>query len=76
MLVVGKQYNTLKFEFSEIEADYFRRVCAFDDDEELAFNMKMKHKSNQQIATAMNASLSTANRRIKSMKKRVIKALK
>lgn len=76
MLVVAKHYNIIKFEFSKAEIDYFKYVCYFDEDEELALEMKMRRKSNQQIADSLGTSLSTANRTIKRMKKKIIRALK
>ena len=76
MLVVAKHYNKVNFEFTKAEIDYFKRVCYFNDDEELALELKMRGKSNIQIADSMGTSIATANRRIKSMKKKVLKALR
>lgn len=73
---MAKHYNIIKFEFSKAEVEYFKDVCYFSEDEELALDLKMRCKSNQQIADALGVSLATANRRIKRMKRKVLKALK
>ena len=77
MLVVEETYkDKIVFEFSDSEIKHFKQVCYFNEDEELALEFKMRGKSNQQIADAMGTSLPTANRRIKSMKKKILRALK
>lgn len=71
-----KHCDKVVFEFSDLEIKHFKEACYFNEDEELALEFKMRGKSNQQIADAMGVSLPTANRRIKSMKKKILRVLK
>lgn len=65
----------LKTEFTEPECEYFRRQCNFTGEELKVFNLRVKDNSRVAIAMALNMSVATVDRRIKSIKRKIFKVL-
>lgn len=58
----------LKPSFTELEKDRYKKLCGFTEQEEQVFDLVMKGESRVGISMQMKLSLSTVNRRIKSIK--------
>lgn len=65
----------LKKEFTEPECEYFRSQCNFTEEELKVFNLRVKDNSRVSIAIALNMSVATVDRRIKSIKRKIFKVL-
>ena len=64
-----------KFDFTRTEYEYFIHECPFTDDEKEVFDLRRKGKSIVAISLELNMSESTVSRRIKSITKKVKKAI-
>lgn len=65
----------MKLEFSKKEYEYFIENCFFSAEEEKILYMRLKGDSIVKISIELNMSIPTVNRRIKSIKKKIIKVL-
>lgn len=65
----------LKTEFTKIECDKFRELCNFTDEELKVFNLRVRDKSVVEISEHLNISITTVNRRIKNIKKKILKVI-
>lgn len=65
----------IKNEFTEIECERFRRDCNFTQEELDVFNLRVKSNSLVEIQCKLNMSSATVDRRIKSIKKKIIKVM-
>lgn len=65
----------IRNEFTELECERFRRDCNFTPEELAVFNLRVKDNSLVQIADKLGMSLSTVDRRIKNIKKKIIKVI-
>lgn len=63
------------FEFTEEEFKTICKKAMLNDELIKIFEMKIKDYSIVQIATRMNISESTVNRRIKTLKKKIMKVI-
>ena len=61
----------IKTEFTEPECEYFRRQCNFTAEELAVFNLRVKDCSRLSIANSLNMSISTVDRRLKSVKRKI-----
>ena len=64
-----------KFDFTRTEYEYFLAECPFTDEEKQVFDLRRKGKSIIEISFALNMSESTVSRRIRSITKKVKKAI-
>ncbi len=64
-----------RFDFTTTEYKRLIEECPFTDEELIAFDMRRHGKSIVQIANALNVSEETAKRRIKSIAKKITKAV-
>ena len=64
-----------KFDFTRTEYEYFLAECPFTEDEKAIFDLRRKGKSIVAISFELNMSESTVSRRIKSITKKVKKAI-
>ena len=64
-----------KFDFTRTEYEYFLAECPFTDDEKEVFDLRRKGKSIVAISLELNMSESTVSRRIKSITRKVKKAI-
>lgn len=64
-----------KFDFTRTEYEYFLSECPFTEEEKQVFDLRRKGKSIVQISFELNMSESTVSRRIKSITKKVKKAI-
>ncbi len=62
-------------DFTKAECDYFRQNCNFTDEESKVFVLRTKNKSVVQICFELGMSTRTVDRRIQSVKKKIIKVL-
>lgn len=65
----------LNSEFTTAECEFFRRECNFTDEELNVFNMRVRGKSNVEIAMKLSMSESTVDRRVRAIKRKIIKVL-
>jgi len=68
-------FLNLKTEFTEPECEYFRAVCNFTDEERAVFDLRVKARSVVEITFALHLSESTVNRRIRSIKRKILKVI-
>lgn len=64
-----------KFDFTRTEYEYFLSECPFTDEEKAVFDLRRKGHSIVSISLELNMSESTVSRRIKSITKKVKKAI-
>ena len=64
-----------KFDFTRTEYEYFLAECPFTEDEKQVFDLRRRGKSIIAISLELNMSESTVSRRIKSITKKVKKAI-
>lgn len=65
----------LNEEFTTAECEFFRRECNFTDEELGVFNLRVKGKTNVEVALKLCMSESTVDRRVKAIKKKIIRVL-
>lgn len=65
----------IRSEFTEPECECFRRVCNFTPEEEAVFNLRVKDHSRVEIADELGMSVSTVDRRIRRIKRKIHKVL-
>lgn len=65
----------IRSEFTEPECEWFRRVCNFTPEEEAVFNLRVKDHSRVEIADELGMSVSTVDRRIRRIKRKIHKVL-
>ena len=65
----------LRKEFVEAECEWFRAACNFTQEEREIFDLRVKDKSRVQIAMELNMTVSTVDRRIKNIKRKISKVL-
>lgn len=63
----------IKTEFTRLECERFRRDCNFTPEELAVFDLAVQNKSNVQIALDLNMTQRTVERRIRSVKRKIIK---
>ena len=63
----------LKTDFTELECEYFRKVCNFTLEELEVFDMRVKSHLLVEIQDKLNLSESTVTRRIRGIKKKIEK---
>ena len=71
----GVSFINIKNEFTELECEYFRKMCNFTDEERRVFDLRVKGKSIVEITLAIPMAEATVNRRIKSIKKKIVKVI-
>jgi DNA-binding NarL/FixJ family response regulator len=64
-----------RFEFTKSEYEYFLSECPFTEEEEKIFNLRRKGKSIVEMSFALQMSQSTVSRRLKSVCRKVQKAI-
>lgn len=62
-------------DFTVPELDKFRELCNFTDDERMYFDLRVKNKSNVQIAYEMNVSESTVSVLARKVKKKIVRII-
>lgn len=65
----------IRSEFTEPECELFRKVCNFTPEEEAVFNLRVKDHSRVEIADRLGMSVSTVDRRIRRIKRKIHKVL-
>lgn len=65
----------IKTEFTEPECAYFREQCNFSAEELAVFDLRVRTFSLVEIASRLNMSESTVDRRIHSIKRKIHKVL-
>ena len=65
----------IKTEFTEPECEYFRKECNFSEEERAVFDLRVRAHSLIEIASKLNMSESTVDRRIRSIKYKIHKVL-
>lgn len=65
----------LRTEFTEPECEWFREVCNFTQNEQKVFNLRVKDHSRVEIAMKLGMSVSTVDRNIKGIKRKIHKVL-
>lgn len=65
----------MKLEFTKAEVDHFKEVCYFSEDEEKILELRLRDKTITEISLTLDMSEATVNRRIKSIKKKILKSL-
>lgn len=65
----------LRTEFTEPECEWFREVCNFTQNELKVFNLRVKDHSRVEIAIKLGMSVSTVDRNIKGIKRKIHKVL-
>ena len=63
----------IKTKFTEPECENFRQKCNFTSEERAVFDLAVKDISNVAIAEKLGMSLRTVERRISSIKRKIIK---
>lgn len=63
----------IKTEFTEPECAYFREQCNFSAEELAVFDLRVRTFSLVEIASRLNMSESTVDRRIRSIKRKIHK---
>ena len=61
----------IKTEFTEPECAYFRAQCNFSAEELAVFDLRVKDCSRLAIANRLNMFISTVDRRLKSVKRKI-----
>ena len=64
-----------KFDFTRTEYEYFLSECPFTDEEKQVFDLRRKGHSIVSISFELNMSESTVSRRIKSITRKLKKAI-
>ena len=64
-----------KFDFSPAEYTHFLEVCPFSEEEKKIFDLRRRGKSDIEISFALNISLSTVARRIRSITRKIMKEI-
>ena len=64
-----------KFDFSSTEYQKYLQLCSFSDEEIKILEMRRRGKSDIEIHFALNLSLRTVSRRIKSIAKKISKEI-
>lgn len=65
----------LRTEFTEPECEWFREVCNFTQNELNVFNLRVKDHSRVEIAMKLGMSVSTVDRNIRGIKRKIHKVL-
>ena len=65
----------MKTEFTGPECEYFRKACNFTDEERAVFDLRVRARSIVEIQFALHMSESTVNRRIRSVKRKILKVI-
>ena len=65
----------MRSEFTEQECEWFRKVCNCTTEEEAVFNLRVKDRSRVEIADRLGMSVSTVDRRIRRIKRKIHKVL-
>lgn len=65
----------MKLEFTKDEYEFFLNKCFFSEEEEKVLYMRLKGCSIVKISMELNMSIPTVNRRIKSIKKKIMKVI-
>lgn len=65
----------IKTEFTRLECERFRRDCNFTPEERAVFDLAVQNKSNIQIGLELGMSQRTVDRRLRSVKRKIIKVL-
>lgn len=65
----------IRSEFTEPECEWSRKVCNFTPEEEAVFNLRVKDHSRVEIADRLGMSISTVDRRIRRIKRKIHKVL-
>lgn len=65
----------MKFDFTKKEYEFFLNNCFFTEEEEKILLLKLKGNTTLQISIKLNLSTSTVDRRIKSIKKKILKLI-
>ncbi len=65
----------IRKEFTAAECERFRRDCNFTDDERAVFDIRVTGKSRVYISGQLNMSLSTVDRRIRDIKRKIYKII-
>lgn len=65
----------MKFDFTKKEYEFFLDNCFFTEEEEKILLLKLKGNTTLQISIKLNLSTSTVDRRIKSIKKKILKLI-
>lgn len=63
----------IRTEFTRLECERFRRDCNFTPEELAVFDLAVQNKSNVRIGIDLDMSLRTVERRIRSIKRKIIK---
>lgn len=66
----------MKLDFTKKEVTRFKELCYFSDEELKILDLRLENNLTiQGIASKLNMSEATVNRRIKSIKKKILKTL-
>lgn len=65
----------MKLEFTKKEVDYFKENCYFTDEEEKILELRLRGNTIISIAFMLHLSDETVQRRIKSIKKKILKVI-
>ena len=65
----------MKLEFIKKEVDYFKENCYFTDEEEKILELRLRGNTIISIAFMLHLSDKTVQRRIKSIKKKILKVI-
>lgn len=65
----------IKSEFTARECDYFRMQCNFTPEERAVFDLRVRDESVVKIADSLNMSQRTVDRRLASIKKKILRVL-
>lgn len=63
------------YDFTVPELNFFRDFCNFTPDEMEYFNLRAKHKSNVEIALAMNVSEAQVSKLARRVKDKIIRTV-
>lgn len=66
----------IKLEFTKPEIDYFKEYCYFTKEEEQILDLRLKGYQIEEIKDIVHHSVPTINRRIRSIKNKIIKSLR
>lgn len=70
-----KRKNSMKFDFTKDDFEYFVEKCMLNEEMKQILEMKIKGDSITKIAMELNLSESTVNRRVKQLKKKIMKVI-
>lgn len=65
----------IRSEFTVPECEWFLKMCNFTPEEEAVFKLRVKDCSRVKIADKLGMSVSTVDRRIKQIKRKIHKVL-